>query len=92
MKKLISTIIIAFATLCVIAQDGDLVNPGFYVIKGKVKNVPDGTVLCLMRFNTDYGVVVGNDTISNGEFDFKFGAERDDCDKLGWGGFMNDVY
>ncbi|MBO5135736.1 MAG: hypothetical protein J6K83_05205, partial [Bacteroidaceae bacterium] len=71
MKKLFLTLIVAFTTVCGFAQDGDLVNSGFYEIKGKVKNVPDGTVLCLMRFNTDYGVVVGNDTISNGEFYFK---------------------
>lgn len=92
MKKLILTLIVAFATLCGIAQDGDLVNPGFYEIKGKVKNVPDGTVLCLMRFNTDYGVVVGNDTISNGEFYFKLVAESDDCEKLALGGFMNEGF
>ena len=45
MKKLILTLIVVFATVCGFAQDGDLVNPGFYEIKGKVKNVPDGTVL-----------------------------------------------
>ncbi len=44
MKKLILTLIVAFATLCGIAQDGDLVNPGFYEIKGKIKNGP--TVRC----------------------------------------------
>ena len=66
MKKRLLTLLFTLATVCGFAQDGDLVNPGFYEIKGKVKNAPDGTVLCLMRFNTDYGVVVGNDTISTG--------------------------
>ena len=71
MKKLFLTIIIAFTTVCGFAQDVEPSNVNFYEVKGKLKNVPNGTVLQLFRFEGERGFFVGTSKVEHGEFYFK---------------------
>ena len=56
MKRLFLTLIVALATIWGFAQDVEPSNVNFYEVKGKLKNVPDGTVLQLSgsRGNVDF--------------------------------------
>ena len=55
MRRLFLTLIVAFATICGFAQDVEPSNVNFYEVKGKLKNVPNGTVLQLFRFEGERG-------------------------------------
>ena len=92
MKKLFLTLIVAFATVCGFAQDVEPSNVNYYEIKGKLKNVPDGTVLQLFRFEGERGFFVGTSKVESGEFCFKSTSSGSGVDKLMIGGFMNEGF
>ena len=92
MKKLFLTLIVAFATLCGIAQDVEPSNVNFYEVKGKLKNVPNGTVLQLFRFEGERGFFVGTSKVEHGEFYFKSTPSGSGVDRLMIGGFMNEGF
>ena len=70
MKRLFLTLIVALATIWGFAQDVEPSNVDFYEVKGKLKNVPDGTVLQLFRFEGERGFFVGTSKVEHGEFYF----------------------
>ena len=92
MKKLFLTLVVAFATLCSFAQDVEPSNVNYYEVKGKLKNVPDGTVLQLFRFEGERGFFVGTSKVESGEFCFKSTPSGSGVDKLMIGGFMNEGF
>jgi thiol-disulfide isomerase/thioredoxin len=47
-----------------------------YLIKGKIKNIPDSTVVELYEYHDDYGKLIGTDTIINGNFEFEGVAKK----------------
>lgn len=85
MKKTFLTLILAFATLCGFAQVGEPANAGFYEIKGKVKNVPDSTIVDLFRIDGNVGRSFAKDTIIDGCFYFKIRPGSLSKEKLGLG-------
>ena len=92
MKKLFLTLIVAFATLCGFAQDVEPSNVNYYEVKGKLKNVPDGTVLQLFAFEGERGFFVGTTKVDGGEFCFKSAPRGDGADMLMIAGFMNEGF
>ena len=92
MKKTFLTIIVAIVTLCGFAQDVEPSNVNFYEVKGKLKNVPNGTVLQLFRFEGERGFFVGTSKVESGEFCFKSTPSGSGVDKLMIGGFMNEGF
>ena len=92
MKKLFLTIIVAFATLCGFAQDVEPSNVNFYEVKGKLKNVPNGTVLQLFRFEGERGFFVGTSKVESAGFYFKSTPSGSGVDMLMIGGFMNEGF
>ena len=92
MKKLFLTLIVAFATVCGFAQDVEPSNVNYYEVKGKLKNVPDGTVLQLFRFEGERGFFVGTSKVESGGFCFKSTPSGSGVDKLMIGGFMNEGF
>ena len=92
MKKLLLTLIVAFATLCGFAQDVEPSNVNFYEVKGKLKNVPNGTVLQLFRFEGERGFFVGTSKVEHGEFYFKSTPSGSGVDMLMIGGIMNEGF
>lgn len=47
-----------------------------YLIKGKIVNIPDSSVIELYEFHDDFGKLIGEDTIINGKFEFRGISER----------------
>ena len=90
--KLLFAITMAFATLCGFAQDVEPSNVNFYEVKGKLKNVPDGTVLQLFRFEGERGFFVGTSKVESGEFCFKSTPSGSGVDMLMIGGIMNEGF
>ena len=90
--KLLFAITMAFATLCGFAQDVEPSNVNFYEVKGKLKNVPDGTVLQLFRFEGERGFFVGTSKVEHGEFYFKSTPSGSGVDRLMIGGIMNEGF
>ena len=92
MKRLFLTLIVALATICGFAQDVEPSNVNFYEVKGKLKNVPNGTVLQLFRFEGERGFFVGTSKVESGEFCFKSTPSGSGVDRLMIGGFMNEGF
>lgn len=42
-----------------------------YLIKGKIENIPDSTVIELYEYHDDFGKLIGTDTILHGNFEFE---------------------
>ena len=70
MKKRLFTILFAFATLCGFAQDVEPADACYYEIMGELRNVPDSTVIRLLRIDGNVGRSFANDTIIDGRFHF----------------------
>ena len=62
----------AFATICLLAGCSDRsVVDGEYLIEGIVRNIPDSTVINLMKSDGRVMTVVATDTVINGRFEFR---------------------
>ena len=70
MKKLFLTLVVAFATVCGFAQDVEPADACYYEIMGELRNVPDSTVIRLVRIDGNAGRSFANDTIIDGRFHF----------------------
>lgn len=90
--KLLFAITMAFATVCGFAQDAESTKLDYYEIKGILKNVPDGTVLQLFRFEGERGFFIGTSKVESGEFCFKSTPSGSGVDMLMIGGFMNEGF
>ena len=70
MKKIFLTLVVAFATVCGFAQDVEPADSCYYEIMGELRNVPDSTVIRLVRIDGNAGRSFANDTIIDGRFHF----------------------
>ena len=70
MKKRLFTILFALATVCGFAQDVEPADACYYEIMGELRNVPDSTVIRLLRIDGNVGRSFANDTIIDGRFHF----------------------
>ncbi|WP_281644923.1 TlpA family protein disulfide reductase [Bacteroides zoogleoformans] len=74
-RKLIGSILLLLASVCVQAQ-------GTFVIEGKVSNVKEGVCLRLFRMEGDIGKDIAADTLRGGTFRFEQQTLGEGTDKL----------